>query len=225
LVKEGATGGHWRILHERGSAARLHEVAAGALNELSPARTARFASAAAPALVLGSHQAEAVFDPNALRAAGVELARRRSGGSAVLVGRDQVLWLDLLIPAGDALWDDDVGRAAWWVGEMWAAAIGAADVWTGPMRSGAWSKVVCFAGLGPGEVTVGGRKVVGVSQRRSPRGALFQTAALLDWRPDEYRELLAGPVGDPDELAASAVGLGPGAAERVESALVDLLMP
>ena len=35
-----------------------------------------------------------------------------------------------------------------------------------------WSKVLCYAGLGAGEVTVAGRKVVGMSQRRERLGCL-----------------------------------------------------
>jgi lipoate-protein ligase A len=223
--KGTAVGGRWRLLRERGPAASLHAAAATALNERPLVRTVRFVSALRPALVLGSHQPAETFDPVALRAAGLDLARRQSGGSAVLVGRGEVLWVDLLIPSGDPLWDDDVARAAGWVGELWASAIGTGQVWTGPMRTSAWSKVVCFAGLGPGEVTVDGRKVVGVSQRRTPRGALFQTAGLLEWRPEQYASLLTEPVGDPSELAESATGLGSGAAERIESALLALLMP
>ncbi len=185
----------------------------------------RFPVAEAPALVLGSHQSAGLFDPAALARAGVELARRRSGGSAVMVGPGRVLWVDLLIPWGDPLWDDDVGRAAWWVGALWVDALGAGQVWRGPMRTNVWSPVVCFAGLGPGEVTVDGRKVVGVCQRRTRRGALFQTAALLDWRPAEYVALLAGPVGDTPQLEESAAGLGRQAEEPLKAALVRCLMP
>ena len=31
----------------------------------------------------------------------------------------EFVWLDLEIPGGDELWSDDVGRAMWWVGELW----------------------------------------------------------------------------------------------------------
>ncbi len=93
------------------------------------------------------------------------------------------------------------------------------------MRRNVWSPVVCFAGLGPGEVTVGGQKVVGVCQRRTPRAVLFQTAAVLEWRPEEYTSLLARRVGDPDELAGSAAGLGAGAEAELESALEARLVP
>ena len=212
------------MAREHGSAADLHAAAAAALNRDPVPRLVRFVTADRPALVLGSHQPEEMFDGRAVEAAGLEVARRRSGGSAVLVGGGRVMWVDFTIPAGDPLWADDVGRAAWWVGEAWAAAIGAGEVWTGPMRRNRWSGAVCLAGLGPGEVTVEGRKVVGVSQRRTRRGALFQTAAVLDWHPEEYSALLAEPPGDPGELAAAARGLGPRAADRLEPALLAHLM-
>ena len=134
-----------------------------------------------------------------------------------------MLWVDFLIPRGDLLWDDDVGRAAWWVGELWAAAIGRGEVWRGRLIPSDWSPLVCFAGLGPGEVTVGGRKVVGVCQRRTANGALFQTAALLEWHPEEYATLAADPPGEVGALAESAAGLGASARDRIESALLDQL--
>ena len=39
-----------------------------------------------------------------------------------------------------------------------------------------WCPLVCFAGVGPGEVLAGGRKLVGISQRRTRAGARFQCA-------------------------------------------------
>lgn len=224
MDKEAAAGRDWRIIHERAAAADLHAAAADALNARPVVRAARFSRADRPALVLGSHQAGDAWDAGAISAAGLDLARRASGGSAVLVGPGRVMWVDLVIPVGDPLWDDDVGRAAWWVGDLWASVVGGSEVWRGPMRTNAWSATVCFAGLGPGEVTLAGRKVVGISQRRTPRGALFQTAALLEWRPEDYTSLLAAVPGDPAELASSAVGLGAAAEERLESDLMARLM-
>lgn len=218
-----ARGGRWRIVEERGPAEQLHTHAADALSGATVERTARFPTASRPALVLGSHQSAAAFDVQALARAGVDLARRRSGGSAVLVGPRTVLWADFVIPAGDPLWVDDVGQAAWWVGELWAAAIGAGEVWRGPMRTSAWSPVVCFAGVGPGEVLLAGRKVVGVCQRRTRRGALFQTAALLDWRPADYVTLLADQPGPVDDLEDAAAGVGAAEESRLRGVLMDEL--
>lgn len=97
----------------------------------------------------------------------------------------EVLWLDVLIPVGDLLWNDDIGRASHWLGEAWAEAIGhGAEVHRGAMVATEWSKLVCFAGLGPGEVLIAGKKVVGLSQRRTRAGARFQCAV--------YRSMDAG---------------------------------
>lgn len=186
-----------------------------------------------PAIVLGSHQPVSHFDPLSLARAGLTVTRRRSGGAAVLVGSGEVLWVDFLLPAGDALWDDDVRRSGWWVGEVWAEAVescglGRPEVWREGLRPGPRSDAVCFAGLGPGEVTVDGRKVVGVSQRRTRAGALFQTAAMLRWEPAAYLSLLAdpGPSAPPGlpGLAGLAAGLGAESGPRLEAALLRLLM-
>ena len=138
-----------------------------------PARRAVWwSSVDRPALVLGSAQPAEVADAAALAAAGVELVRRRSGGGAVLLVPGEVVWVDVIVPAGDPLWDDDVGRATHWLGAMWAEALAScglpgATVHRGPMVRTTWSSLVCFAGLGPGEVRVGAAKVVGISQRRT----------------------------------------------------------
>ena len=61
---------------------------------------------------------------------------------------------------------------------------------------------MCFAGLGPGEVTVDGRKVVGISQRRTRAAARFQCVVLERWDPDAVVALL-------DPAVRPAVPLGP----------------
>lgn len=146
------------------------------------------------AVVLGSTQPESHLDRTRVAAAGFAVARRRSGGGAVLVGPGQVLWLDVVIPKGDPHWSDDVGRAFWWLGEIWAAALASvgvdrAEVWRGGMVRTPWSDRVCFAGRGPGEVTVGGAKVVGMAQRRTRAGAHFQCAVPLRWQPRQLVDL------------------------------------
>lgn len=218
------SGPSWRIVRERADASTLHAGSAR-LIEGTPVRTVRICEPEGSALVLGSHQSSSDFDEDALSASGLGVARRRSGGSGVLVGDGRVLWVDFAIPRDDPLWDDDVGRAAWWIGDLWSSAIGPADVWRGPLIKTPWSSIVCFAGLGPGEVTTNGRKVVGVCQRRTGRGALFQTAALIDWRPDEYSSLAARRPPEAGALAVAATGLGASEGARVEAALLDRLVP
>lgn len=192
-------------------------------------RTIRVVDADGPALVLGSSQPERQVDHAAAAAAGVAVARRRSGGGAVLVGPDEVLWVDVLVPVGDPLWTSDVSRGGWWLGEAWAAALASVtgaepEAWRGPMLPTRWSPMICFAGLGPGEVTLNGRKVVGVSGRRTRRGVLFQTAALLRWRPAALLDLFALPPGvraeAEEEIGEAAAGLGAGLAGDLRDAFV-----
>jgi len=118
------------------------------------------------------------------------------------------LWVDVVVPRDDPKWDDDVGRAFWWLGEVWAEALGAdAEVHRGGLCTTQWSRQVCFAGLGPGEVTIGGRKAVGISQRRTRDGALFQCAVHRRWEPGRLVQCLGLPPQALDEIADAAVGV------------------
>jgi lipoate---protein ligase len=159
----------------------------------------------APAVVLGSAQPEGHVDAGAAARAGLEIARRRSGGGAVLVGSGRCAWVDLLIGRDDPRWDDDVRRASRWVGEVWAEAlaevgVAGATVVLG-MEPSPWSSRICFAGAGPGEVRVSGRKLVGLSQRRTRRRALFQCAVLLDADPAPLLDVLV--LSDDDRRQAA----------------------
>jgi lipoate-protein ligase A len=186
----------------------------------------------APSIVLGSAQPEEHVDRDAARREGVEVARRRSGGGAVLVTEETIVWVDLILPAGHDLWEADVGKAGWWVGSAWAAALeslsvpGDITVWKERLRSTDWSSRVCFAGVGPGEVLIDGKKAVGVAQRRTRSAALFQTAVLIDWRPGDLVRLLAL---DPDsrrraaaDLESSAIAVRRSTAELLEAFLAAL---
>jgi lipoate---protein ligase len=200
----------WDISFEKGTVAHLHERSAALVAGAAQGPTVLAMEPADSALVLGSSQPESVVDGLESARAGVSIVRRRSGGGAVLVRPGAQLWVDFFVPAGDELWDADVGRAALWLGEAWAAALVSigmpeAKVWKGSLARRPWSSLACFALLGAGEVTSGqGRaspsplgpaKVVGVSQRRTTAGALFQCSCLLRWEPGDLVALLAIPKG------------------------------
>ncbi|HET9443852.1 MAG TPA: hypothetical protein VFO65_11050 [Acidimicrobiales bacterium] len=166
-----------------------------------------------PALVLGSTQPDAVVDAAACAEAGVEVARRRSGGGAVLAEPGRLVWVDVVVPAGDPLWTVDVGRAFHWLGEAWCRALArlgvtGLEVHRGPPVRTRWSELVCFAGVGSGEVvTAGGAKVVGMSQRRRREAALFQCGVPLAWDPAAMVRLLALPAADRHRAAAELSGV------------------
>jgi lipoate-protein ligase A len=185
-----------------------------------------------PALVLGSAQPGSDADPAAIALAGVDLARRRSGGGAVLVGPREVLWVDALIPPADRLWQADVGRAAWWIGEAWAVALreigfATARVWQGPLRRSRWSSKICFAGVGSGEVCTEDGKVVGISQRRTRFGTLLQSAALLTWDPERTVGLMSirpdERSGAVEELRGCATAVGADRGPELLEALLNAL--
>lgn len=189
------------VERHRGSAAAFHALP---FPEPLTAPTVWVFDVDHPALVLGSAQPDAVVDRDAAARAGVEVVRRRSGGGAVLLESGASLWIDVLLPHADPRWSDDVGRATYWLGEAWAAALAtvglAGEVHRGGLERAPWGSLVCFAAVGPGEVTVSGRKVVGVSQRRTRAGARFQCVVLARWDPDPLLWLLRLP--DEERLAA-----------------------
>ncbi len=165
------------------------------------------------AVVLGSTQALDAVDGRAAAGAGVDVVRRRSGGGAVLLEPGGAVWVDVVIPRDDRLWSDDVGRAFAWLGDVWAGALEdlgvEAEVHRGGLCTTPWSRLACFGGLGPGELTVAGRKVVGLAQRRTRSAARFQCAALLRWEPERLVRLLAM---DPTDRARAAAELSAAAA-------------
>ena len=180
----------WQVRHITGDVGEFHA------RELpSEQRVATFFRTVTPTLVLGSSQRADSVDAAAASRMGIEVVRRRSGGGGVLLWPDEFVWLDLEIPATDDLWSDDVGKAMWWVGELWRTALGAfasgASVHHGRLIRTRWSADVCFAGAGPGEVLVGDAKLVGVSQRRTRAAARFQSMIHLRWRPDIVAALVA----------------------------------
>lgn len=218
------TAADWRVERHLGRASTFH-----ARPVPEPARrVVWWFEVTRPAVALGSTQPASVVDEAAAAEAGVEVVRRRSGGGAVWLEAGAVTWVDVVLPADDPLWVDDVGRSALWLGEAWARAlsslgVGGLGVHRGPLVRGPWSPLVCFAGLGPGEVLVDGRKAVGISQRRTRAGARFQCAALHRWDPAPLAAVLAL---EPAERAALvhdvadvATGLGPLEPSAVVAAL------
>lgn len=181
----------WTIEQRSAPAAELLDEGRG---EPCPHRWVQIARVARPALVLGSTQAERIVDRAAARDAGVEVVRRRTGGGAVFVAPGAQVWIDCWLPSGDPLLERDVGRSFAWLGAVWAAALAAngieAAVHVGRLEPGGWGRLICFAALGPGELHVGGAKVVGLSQHRSRAGSRFHAAALLAWDPDRLLQVL-----------------------------------
>lgn len=124
-----------------------------------------------------------------------------------MVAPDEPVWIDVWVPMADPLWHGDVGRAFDWLGDTWVRALrelgvpGVSAHGPGALATTRWSGLVCFGGVGSGEVvTTAGFKVVGLAQRRNRDGALFQSACLLHWDAQPMADLLALP--HPERRAA-----------------------
>ena len=153
---------------------------------------------AAPAVILGS------ASPNPFADTHTDVVRRRSGGGLVWLDPSVSTWIDVFVPAADPLWHPDVSRSFHWLGSTLARAFVAlgiqATAHTGPYDSGPSDGLVCFATLGPGEVVANGKKLVGISQRRTRQGARFQCVT--------YQRFDLGPLARLLDPAAATQVLG-----------------
>ncbi|MEM9656582.1 MAG: hypothetical protein AAGA65_31195 [Actinomycetota bacterium] len=139
-----------------------------------------------PALVLGSTQPADLVDAAAAETDGIEVCDRRSGGGLVPIDPDRDCWIDVIVPRTSRLWEDDIGRAFRWVGRRWAEVLAEPPLLLDPViatanRPSPAGRVWCFADLGHGEVSVGGSKVVGLSQRRTRTWTRIQSMVLWSW--------------------------------------------
>ena len=220
----------WQVERESGPAEALFGSSVDLLPHIKHP-TARILVPDAPVLVLGSAQRADVVGP------GVAWTKRRSGGGAVWLDPAQQVWVDVLLPRCDDKWTDDVRESFTWLGEAWSAALAglgvpaaSTTIHRGAPVATRWSSLLCFAGRGPGEVLIGHRKVIGVAQRRTRHGALFQCGALLDWHFDPMVFAPSQWPGVPDgEVMETGVGLhsilGRAlTAADVERALTDALV-
>lgn len=207
------TAGRWRTTRTTGQAGPFHArvVPPDAPPSVWVHRIER------PALVLGSAQPIDVVRLDEAARRRIEVTRRRSGGGLVFVHPDHARWIDVVVPRGDPHWDDDVRRSPSFLGQAWEAALraevaGPAGVEVhrheGALVPSAWSSLLCFAGLGPGEVTINGAKVVGISQRRTRDWARFQCLLLAEPDLEQIARLVAPPAlpGPEDELLALPIG-------------------
>jgi lipoate-protein ligase A len=230
---DGPTGPHrgWAVTAASGSAQELHDRPPDPTlgHEIRLNRVTR------SALVLGSSQSADLVDPARAASLGFEVCRRRSGGGLVVVRPELDTWIDAIVPPWSPLWDPDVGRAFHWLGAVWAQALEAltdpgagVTVHRDRLQGARGGRLACFASLGPGEVSVDGAKVVGISQRRTADAARFQCVATWSWDAAILARCVSAEHWDragitPDQIAAGVEGITAPTVEAVTRAFLDAL--
>ncbi|MFA5773805.1 MAG: hypothetical protein WC864_00315 [Ilumatobacteraceae bacterium] len=190
----------WQVHNVNLSAAEMHS------RDLPAQRGIWNVAIANTALVLGSSQKINVVDQEACKRANVEVAKRRTGGGAVYLALGEHLWVDVVVPRDDPLWSDDVVISPQWIGDAWSRALTSLgmpqiSVHRTSIETSTWSDLICFAGVGQGEVLIGGKKVVGISQRRTNKSARFQCFIHRSWAPEKFVHLFAPPRPSVEELS------------------------
>jgi len=167
-----------------------------------------------PTVVLGSAQHLGIVSQSMAAAAEVDIVIRNSGGGAVWLDPFDSHWIDVTIDSDDPRWQSDIGVAFAWLGNVFVAALRDlgvnATAHHGRAIHSDWSRLVCFGGVGSGEVLVDGRKFVGMSQRRTRDRARFQLVFYSRFDPIPLVDLLdlepAERVGLRAHLESSVVG-------------------
>jgi lipoate-protein ligase A len=186
-----------------------------------------------PALVLGSTQHREVVDYEACAANEVEVVRRRSGGGAVLLIPGDVTWVDVVLPAGAPGWASDVHAPMVWLGRILADALSdllpgtdqdhEITVHDGKIVTTKWSPLVCFDGIGAGEVLLGENKLIGISQRRTRTSARLQCCWYSSYDPKSLVSLLLPGRRPPISDLRSVATLARSVASRIPETLLARL--
>ena len=204
LLTDGVPG--WVAFHKAGDVQALHSL----VNEDWSLPAIWVMSPTDSSLVLGSSQDDACINYEYARKIDVGIARRRTGGGAVFVDPHTLFWIDLFVPRGHHLWNDDIEVASIWMGGVWRNALDSlgvdSQIHDRPFVKDSLAELVCFGGRAPGELLIRKKKILGISQRRTKQGVRFQCALSLGWRPEEWVDLFTASSIKDLESAIFAAG-------------------
>jgi lipoate-protein ligase A len=149
---------------------------------------------------LGSGQSFTDLDPRALSDRGWQLVRRASGGTAVLHAGQ--VGYSLILPSTHPIWGGDLAASYERLAEPLRLALSRLGIDAEaayPSRRSVATKTIptlaeriCFAGLGPHELTVKNRKIVGNSQIRRRLASTQHGVIQLAGGQAELADVLAG---------------------------------
>lgn len=198
----------WEACALKGSAKELHEFRP----ESGSPRHIYFMDVVRPALVLGSSQRRILESTDLDAKSPFEVCVRDSGGGAVLLEPESQLWVGVYVRPDDPLVQLEISKSFDWLADASLAALGqlgidiaqkfdGVPVWT-PL-----SRALCFGGISHGELSIEGRKMVGISQRRSKDWVIFHLAVLIRDHQQDVLELLAAHYQLPFPVPRTSIGL------------------
>lgn len=165
----------------------------------------RVYSWSSPTLSFGRNQRTDGYEPKALAQAGLDVVRRPTGGRAILHHRE--ITYSVTAPAEPG---EPIAAAYEWINELLLAALRSlgvdAEIARRAGRAPAPDANPCFATAARGEITAGGRKLVGSAQYREG-GAMLQHGSILVEDDQSAIAALAG-TGHPEPPATLAQALG-----------------
>jgi len=191
LIRDGASSGAWNMA--------VDEALAEAVDSDESAPVVRLYRWDPPCLSLGASQPFEAADHGFCAAHGIDVVRRPTGGRAVL-HHVELTYL-VAAPLGHAPFTHDLQAAYRTICEALVAGLrrlGVPAELSGAPADGMIrpnQPIPCFVGPASGEVTAGGKKLVGSAMRRVGNAILQHGALLEGWDS----ELQAGCLGLPDD--------------------------
>ncbi|MBA3580417.1 MAG: hypothetical protein H0W42_10580 [Gemmatimonadaceae bacterium] len=170
----------------------------------------------APTLSFGRNQKTAGYDPTRLAQAGIDVVRRPTGGRAILHHREITYSVTAPVDAAGSIADEYS-----WINALLVRALRAmgvpAEIAAPAGRAPAPDAKPCFASATAGEITAGGRKLVGSAQYREA-GSMLQHGSVLVEDDQSAISALSGAArpSQPATLHA-ALGRAPQPRELYES--------
>lgn len=176
-----------------------------------------------PTLSFGRHEAaRARYDASAIAAGGVDVVRRPTGGRALLHHREVTYSVTARIDQAESLPASMRRINQLLLRTLHRLGVPAAEA--EEPRSMRPEGAACFALPAPGELTLGGRKLVGSAQLRHDGALLQHGSILLDDDQPRIAGFAVGPYTSAAPAATLRSALGPGVSyESVRDALIDVV--
>lgn len=199
LLDTGARDGAWNMACDLALMARVRSTGESVF---------RVYAWSSPTLSFGRHEAAlGRYDATAIAAAGVDVVRRPTGGRALLHDREVTYSVTAPVDPAVSL-PASMRRINQWLLRA-LHRLGVPAIEAGEPRSMRPEGAACFALPAPGELTLGGRKLVGSAQVRHDGVLLQHGSILLDDDQPRIAGFACGPYLSAAPAATLRSALGP----------------